>query len=401
MKDSVTSVYLDYHATTPVDPRVLEIMWPWFGKSFGNPASRSHSYGWQAEEAVERARTQIADLIHVEPKGIIFTSGATEALNLAIKGHAETYADKGKHLITVTTEHHAVLDSLEWLASKGYSITKLRVNPLGHLDLHQLSEAITDQTVLVVVMWANNETGVIHDIPAIGAICKQAGVTLLCDATQAAGKMDIHPAEAGVDLMAFSAHKMDGPKGVGALYINRASYKARLVPLIHGGGHESGLRSGTLNVPGIVGFGAAAAFRSGERVQMESRIRPLRDHFESVLRDTVEELYINGDANGRLYTVSNFRVTGVDSQAVMSRFRNKLAISSGSACSSAQPEPSHVLLAMGLTMTQAKSSFRVSFGTPTTSEEVSLALEWFSAAIAEERNQSPLWQLFKQGVDIS
>lgn len=397
----MTSVYLDYHATTPVDPRVLEMMWPWFGKTYGNPASRSHSFGWQASEAVELARTQVADLLYAQAKEIIFTSGATEALNLAIKGHVETFEARGKHIITVTTEHHAVLDSLEWLATKGYSITKLPVNELGHLDLEQLSEAITDQTIMVIVMWANNETGVIHDIPAIGAICKQAGVTLLCDATQAAGKLDIRPAEAGVDLMALSAHKMDGPKGVGALYINRSTYKAKLVPLIHGGGHESGLRSGTLNVPGIVGFGAAAAIQYRDMVEIASRIRQHRDHFESALLDTVEESFINGDYAERLYTVCNVRITGVDSQAVMSRFRNKLAISSGSACSSAQPEPSHVLLAMGLTPAQAKGSFRVSFGTPTTSEEVSLALEWLSAAIAEERNQSPLWQLFKQGVDIS
>lgn len=401
MRDSAAPVYLDYHATTPVDPRVLEVMWPWFSQYFGNPASRSHSFGWQAAEAVDIARTQVAQLLHADAKEIIFTSGATEALNLAIKGHAEAFASHGKHIITITTEHHAVLDALAWLSSKGYEVTKLEVNASGQLDLQKLQDALTDQTILVVAMWANNETGVLHDIPAIGAICRQAGVTLLCDATQAAGKLDINPAHAGVDMLAFSAHKMYGPKGVGALYINQAFYRVKPVPLIHGGGHEMGLRSGTLNVPGIVGFGAAAVMRMKEMKSDEIRIRDHRDHFEAGLLAAVEEAYVNGDLNGRLPTVSNIRVTGVDSQAVMSRFRTRLAISAGSACSSAHPEPSHVLLAMGLTVAQAKGSFRISFGAPTTREEVTLAIEWLTTSIAEERNQSPLWQLFTQGVDIS
>lgn len=394
-------IYLDYHATTPVDARVLEIMLPWFSDHFGNPASRSHAYGWQASEAVELARSQTASLMGAEARSIYFTSGATEGLNMAIKGTAEWLGSSGRHVISVSTEHHAVIDSLKWLASKGYEVTSLHVDAEGRLDLNLLQSSIRNDTVMVVVMWANNETGVIQDMAAIGRICRESGILLICDATQAVGKIMVSPEANGIDILAFSAHKMYGPKGAGALYLNPSNRKARPAPLIHGGGHEGGLRSGTLNVPGIVGLGAAAEIRNSEMSADYLKLKALRDHFESTILASVPNVLVNGHPEYRLPSVSNLRVVGVDSQAVMSRFRTKLAISSGSACSSADPEPSHVLLAMGLTTSEAKGSFRVSFGVPTTSEEVEQAAVIFREAIEAEREISPLWLMFRQGIDIS
>ena len=393
-------VYLDYHATTPVDARVLESMLPWFTRDFGNPASRSHVYGWKASEAVEIARSQVADLLNTDSKSIIFTSGSTEGLNMAIKGLAENSGHIGKHIITVATEHHAVLDTVDWLNRKGYEISILPVGSNGMLDTEQIKHAIRNDTIMVIVMWANNETGVVQHIKEIGLLCHQAGVPLVCDATQAAGKMDIDLSQIPVDILTISSHKMYGPKGVGALYIN-PSMKVKPAALIHGGGHERGYRSGTLNVPGIVGLGAASVLRKENLHADQGRILKYRDLFEKTILSCLEEVSINGHADDRLHTVSNLKVRFVDSQAVMSRFRSDLAISSGSACSSANPEPSHVLLAMGLTPAEAKGSFRISLGVPTTLAEIEIAARIFIEAVEAERAQSPVWQMFKQGIDVS
>ncbi len=393
-------VYLDYHATTPVDARVLESMLPWFTRDFGNPASRSHVYGWKASEAVEIARSQVADLLNTDSKSIIFTSGSTEGLNMAIKGLAENSGHIGKHIITVATEHHAVLDTIDWLNRKGYELSILPVDGNGILDIEHLRNTIRNDTIMVIVMWANNETGVVQDIKEIGLLCHQAGVPLVCDATQAAGKIDIDLVKIPVGMLAISAHKMYGPKGVGALYIN-PSMKVKPAALIHGGGHERGYRSGTLNVPGIVGLGSASALRKENLLGDQDRLLQLRDQFEKSILAALEEVSANGHVCDRLHTVSNLKVRFVDSQAVMSRFRSDLAISSGSACSSANPEPSHVLLAMGLTPAEAKGSFRISLGVPTTLAEIEIAARIFIEAVEAERAQSPVWQMFKQGMDVS
>ncbi len=393
-------VYLDYHATTPLDARVLESMLPWFTRDFGNPSSRSHAYGWKASEAVEIARSQVANLLHADSKSIIFTSGSTEGLNMSIKGLAENSGHIGKHIITVATEHHAVLDTVDWLNRKGYELSILPVDGNGILDTEHLRNTIRNDTIMVIVMWANNETGVVQHIKEIGLLCHQAGVPLVCDATQAAGKMDIDLSQIPVDILTISSHKMYGPKGVGALYIN-SSMKVKPAALIHGGGHERGYRSGTLNVPGIVGLGAASVLRKENLHADQGRILQYRDLFEKTILSCLEEVSINGHADDRLHTVSNLKVRFVDSQAVMSRFRSDLAISSGSACSSANPEPSHVLLAMGLTPEEAKGSFRISLGVPTTPAEIEIAARIFIEAVEAERAQSPVWQMFKQGIDLS
>lgn len=400
MSSPQSPVYLDYHATTPVEARVLESMLPWFTRDFGNPASRSHVYGWKASEAVEIARVQVADMLHADSKSIIFTSGSTEGLNMAIKGLAEASGQIGKHIITVATEHHAVLDTVERLSRKGFEITILPVDKNGKMDAEHLRNAIRNDTMMVVVMWANNETGVVQDIKEIGLLCHQAGVPLVCDATQAVGKIDIDLSRIPVDILTLSAHKMYGPKGAGALYIN-PSMKVKPAALIHGGGHERGYRSGTLNVPGIVGLGAASVLRKENLIADQDRILPYRDLFEKAILSALEEVWINGHVGERLHTVSNLKVRFVDSQAVMSRFRSDLAISSGSACSSANPEPSHVLLAMGLTPAEAKGSFRISLGVPTTQAEIEIAARIFIEAVEAERAQSPVWQMFKQGIDLS
>jgi cysteine desulfurase len=375
-------------------------MLPWFTDHFGNAASRSHSFGWQAAEAVEIARKQVAGLLHAEAADITFTSGSTEGLNMAIKGIAETTTHIGKHIISVTTEHHAVLDPLHWLQRKGYEVTYLHVNALGLIDPDQLKEAIRTDTIMVVIMWANNETGVIQHMHEIGGICARMGVTLICDATQAAGKIEIDLERSGIDIVSVSAHKFYGPKGIGALYLS-PKQKRKPAPLLHGGGHEKGLRSGTLNVPGIVGLGKAAELRTKEMAQDTPRIENMRNQFEKTLMNALEEVTVNGPLDSRLPTVTNLKMRFTDSQAVMSRFRNLLAISSGSACSSSNPEPSHVLLAMGLTMPEAKGSFRISFGLPTTQEEANKAADIMIDAVRAERALSPQWQMFKQGIDVS
>ncbi len=396
-----SGIYLDYHSTTPVDAYVLQAMLSYFSERFGNAASRSHAYGWQSAKAVDTARARVADFLKVEPKEIIFTSGATESLNLALKGMADAGYPNKHHIVTVVSEHPAVLDILPWLRKRGFEVQLLPVQPDGLLDLERLAAAIRNDTLLVCVMWANNETGVIQSMKEIGQICRDAGVPLISDATQAAGKLDIHLADAGIDMACISAHKVYGPKGIGALCLRQGEKRLKLSPQIHGGGHEYGLRSGTLNVPGIVGLGTAVQLQT-ERMETEmARLVELRDRFEQKVLQTVEEVSINGHLIARLPTVSNLRVRFADSQAVMSRFRTKLAISSGSACSSAHPEPSHVLLAMGLTAEEAKGSFRVSFGVPTTQEEVDLAAGYLIEAIHAERDRSPVWQMFKKGIDLS
>ncbi len=394
-------VYLDYHATTPVDLRVLEAMLPYFSDIFGNPASRSHPYGWQASEAVELARKQVSDLLNVDHHDIFFTSGSTEGLNMAIKGLSESLSYKGKHIVTITTEHHAVLDPLDWLSKKGYEITEVPVDNQGLIDLDQLKSAIHKETIMLIAMWANNETGVCHDMKAIGKMCRNKGVALLCDATQAVGKVEVSPMELGIDMLVLSAHKMYGPKGTGAIYINRKEKKLNPEALIHGGGHEMGFRSGTLNVPGIVGLGTTSYLRQSIMEEDIIFVGALRDDFELSILSRIENVRINGSEKHRLPTVSNLRVALVDSQAIMTKLRSKLAISSGSACSSANPEPSHVLLAMGLSPEEAKGSFRISLGNPTTREEIELASRLLTDAIEEYRSESPVWQMFKQGIDIT
>ncbi len=400
MSEIKRPIYLDYHATTPVDPIVLEAMLPYFTEYFGNPASRSHPYGWQASEAVEIARMQVSDLLNVNAHDIFFTSGSTEGLNMAIKGLAESLSYKGKHIISISTEHHAVLDPLHWLESKGYEITLLPVDVNGMPDYDLLKSSIRTDTIMVIVMWANNETGVIQNMKSIGEICRDKGVALICDGTQAVGKIKVNPQEIGVDILVLSAHKMYGPKGTGAIYIDTKEKKLKPEPLLHGGGHEMGFRSGTLNVPGIVGLGIAAQLRNSQMDEDYERIKKLRDEFENNILSSLEYVSINGSIDQRLYTVSNLKVSKVDSQAVLTKLRTRLAISSGSACSSADPSPSHVLMAMGLSAVAAKGSFRISLGTPTTSAEMNIAVKLLSDAIMEYREESPVWQMFKQGIEL-
>lgn len=400
MNSFKSPIYLDYHATTPVDSRVMEAMLPYFESRYGNAASRSHSFGWQADEAVEIGRKQVADLLQVNASDLFFTSGATEGLNMLLKGTVDATKKRGTTIITFATEHHAVLDVCLWLGTKGYDIKILPVNHDGSIDLQLFKSTINKDTILVAAMWANNETGVIHDVSTLAAICREVNVPLICDATQAVGKINVHPKEIGLDMLVCSAHKFYGPKGIGAVYI-QPDLKPKPTPLIHGGGHEKGFRSGTLNVPAIVGMGEAASIGAHEMEADKNRIKSLRDLFERYVMDEIEEVKINGHTENRLHTVSNLCVRLTDSQGVMTKFRHKLAISSGSACSSANPEPSHVLLAMGLGEDNAKASYRFSFGRMSTEEEVKEAARIFCEAVNEYREHSPLWEMHKNGVDIS
>ncbi|MDQ3017475.1 MAG: cysteine desulfurase [Bacteroidota bacterium] len=394
-------IYLDYHSTTPVDAGVLEAMLPYFTEYYGNSSSRSHPLGWQASEAVEIARRQVCSLLDVPSEEIFFTSGSTEGLNMAIKGSAEASYSKGKHIISVATEHQAVLDPLMYLSTKGFEITLIPVDHQGMIDAEKLKAAIRPDTILVIAMWANNETGVIHDIPVIGKICNEHRIIFITDATQAVGKLNVNPKESGVDILVLSAHKFYGPKGTGAIWIRSKDKKNQLIPLLHGGGHESGMRAGTLNTPGIVGLGKACELMQTERDTEQVRIGRLRDLFEGRVQNELEGVTINGNITNRLSTVSNLKIDFTDSQAVMTKLRTRVAISSGSACSSANPAPSHVLTAMGLSESEAKSSFRISFGRQTTEEEVIVATTLFIEAINQYRSESPLWLMHKQGIDIS
>jgi len=373
-------VYLDYNATTPCDERVVEAMLPFFTKHFGNAASRSHPYGWEAEEAVEYAREQLAKLIGAEPKEIIFTSGATEADNLALKGVFQMYPGKGNHIITVNTEHKAVLDTCRRLEAEGGEVTYLNVKPDGIIDLEELEASIRPTTILIAVMYANNETGTIQPVKEIGAIAKKRGVLFFTDSTQAVGKIPVNVLEDEIDLMAFSAHKMYGPKGVGALYVRRKNPRVKITPQIDGGGHEKGLRSGTMNVPAIVGFGKAAELALNEMKTESKRLSALRDKFESeVLK--LDGTAINGSTVKRLPHVSNISFGYVDGNALMIGLNKNIAVSSGSACTSASPEPSHVLKALGLDDEPAHSSLRFSLGRNTTGEEIDYAIEQVSKTV--------------------
>lgn len=392
-------IYLDHNATTPVDPRVLEVMLPYFTEHFGNAASRSHPYGWKAEEAVDYAREQIANLIGADSKEIIFTSGATESDNLAIKGVIEMYAKKGNHIITCVTEHKAVLDTCRNLEKKGLAkVTYLPVGTDGLIDLNQLKEAMTDQTVLVSIMYANNEIGVIQPIKEIAAITHSKGALFMSDATQGVGKVPIDVNELGIDLMAFTAHKMYGPKGVGALYVRRKNPRVKVTAQMDGGGHERGMRSGTLNVPGIVGFGAAAEICQKEMFQEASRLKTLRDKLESALLQ-IEETYLNGHKTQRLPHVSNISFKYVEGEGLIMGIKN-LAVSSGSACTSASLEPSYVLKALGVDDELAHSSIRFGLGRFTTEAEIDYAIEHVKKAVHQLREMSPLWEMFKEGIDL-
>jgi cysteine desulfurase len=393
-------VYLDNNATTPCDPRVVEALVPYFYEKFGNAASRNHPAGWVAEEAVDYAREQIADLINVDPKEIIFTSGATESDNLALKGVYEMYKSKGNHIITVKTEHKAVLDTCQKLETQGAEITYLDVDGHGRLDLEKLEAAIKPSTILISVMWANNETGVIQDVKAIGDICAKHGILFMSDATQAVGKIPTFPKEMGIHLMAFSAHKMYGPKGVGALYVCRKNPRVKVTAQMDGGGHERGMRSGTLNVPGIVGFGKAAQLAKEEMASDAKRLSALRDKIESELGQ-MEEVYFNGYKESRMPHVTNLSFKHVEGEGLMMTFNQDMALSSGSACTSASLEPSYVLVALGLGDELAHSSLRFSLGRFTTEEDIDLAINWVRNGVNHMRNLSPIWEMYKEGVDLS
>ncbi len=393
-------IYLDYNATTPCDPRVVDAMLPYFYEHPGNPASRTHAIGWRADEAVKKARKQIAHLTKVEAHEIIFTSGATESNNFALKGIYESYQHKGNHIITLTTEHKAVLDPLKKLETLGAEVTYLDVEPDGMVDLQKLENAITSQTLLIATMWANNETGVIQNMKAIGELCNQKNILLFSDATQAVGKIQTHPKELGVQLMSFSAHKMYGPKGVGALYVAHQDPKIKLAEQMNGGGHERGNRSGTLNVPGIVGFGKAAEIAQQEMEVDSARLQQLRDKFENTLLQQLELTSINGHSKNRLAHTCNMSFKFIDGEALMNTFNQRLAVASGSACTSASIEPSHVLLGMGLSKHLAQASLRFSLGKFTTEAEIDEAAAIIIANVNHQRALSPIWEMYKDGVDV-
>ena len=392
-------IYLDNNATTPLDPRVLEAMLPYFTSKFGNAASRNHAFGWVAEEGVDYAREQVAKLIGCTEKEIIFTSGATEADNLAIKGVYEMYAEKGNHIITATTEHKAVLDTCKHLEKQGAKVTYLNVKEDGLIDLAELEAAMTPETILVTIMYGNNEIGVIQPIKEIAAIAHQHGALFFTDATQAVGKIPVNVIEDGIDLMAFSAHKMYGPKGVGALYVRRKNPRVKVTSQMDGGGHERGMRSGTLNVPGIVGLGKACELCRLEMDEEAKRLSALRDKLEAALT-TMEESYVNGSTAHRLPHVANISFKYVEGEGLMMAMKD-LAVSSGSACTSASLEPSYVLKNLGLSDELAHSSIRFGLGRFTTEAEVDYAIENTKKAVNHLRDLSPLWEMFKEGVDLS
>ena len=393
-----TPIYLDYAATTPVDKRVAEKMIPYLTETFGNPASSSHAFGWAAEEAVEKARADIAALINADPKEIVFTSGATESDNLAIKGAANFYKTKGKHLITVKTEHKAVLDTMRELERQGFEVTYLGVQENGLIDLEELKAAIRDDTILISVMWVNNEIGVVQDIPAIGAICRERKIIFHVDAAQACGKVPVDVEAAKIDLLSMSGHKVYGPKGIGALYVRRKP-RVRLEAQMHGGGHERGFRSGTLPTHQIVGMGEAFRIAKEELEQDMAHYRKLRDIFLKGI-EGIEEVYINGDLEHRAPNNLNVSFNFVEGESLIMAVK-ELAVSSGSACTSASLEPSYVLRALGRNDELAHSSLRITFGRMTTEEEVQFAAELIKSKIGKLRELSPLWEMFKDGIDLN
>jgi cysteine desulfurase len=391
-------IYLDYSATTPVDPRVVERMVPFLHEQFGNPASRSHSFGWDAERAVEGARAQVASLVNADPREIIFTSGATESINLALKGTAQFHRERGRHFVTVRTEHKATLDSMRELEREGAEVTWLDVLPNGLLDLEAFTAALRKDTVLASVMLVNNEIGVIQDIEAIGRICRERGVFLHVDAAQATGKVAIDLAALPVDLMSFSAHKTYGPKGIGALFVRRKP-RMRLEAQMHGGGHERGLRSGTLPTHQIVGMGEAFRIAQAEMGAEVERIRGLRDRLWAGLQ-RIDETYLNGDAERRVAHNLNVSFNFVEGESLIMAIK-ELAVSSGSACTSASLEPSYVLRALGRSDELAHSSIRFTVGRFTTAEEVDFAARLLGDKVAKLREMSPLWEMHQEGVDLS
>ena len=389
-------IYLDYNSTTPCDPRVVAAMLPYFTEKFGNAASRSHAFGWEGEEAVVQAREQVAALIGAEPGEIVFTSGATEGDNLALKGVFELYASKGNHIITVVTEHKAVLDSCHHIEKLGGEVTWLPVDAEGLIDLGELEAAIRPTTVLIAVMYANNEIGVIQPIKAISAIARKHGVLFFTDATQAVGKIAVDVNRDGIDLLTLSAHKIYGPKGIGALYVRRKDPRVRLTAQMDGGGHEKGMRSGTLNVPAIVGMGKACALCAAEMETDASRIAQLRNRLEAGLL-TIEGAHVNGSRTHRLPQTTNISFSYVDGQALLAGLGKDVALSSGSACTSASMEPSYVLKALGLGDDLAHSSLRLGLGRWTTEEEVDYAIRQIADTVSRLREKSLLWEMHKEG----
>jgi len=391
-------IYLDNNATTPMDPRVLEAMLPYFNDKFGNAASRNHAFGWNAEEAVDYAREQVAKLINASPKEIIFTSGATESNNLALKGIFEMYARKGNHIITVNTEHKAVLDSCKHIEKLGGKVTYLEPAVDGLINLEDLEKAITPETIVISVMYGNNEIGVLQPIEEISAIARKHGILFHSDATQAVGKVPVDVQAQNIDLMSFTAHKMYGPKGVGALYVRRKNPRVKVTAQVDGGGHERGMRSGTLNVPGIVGFGKACELCMNEMEEEAKRLSKMRDRLEAELLK-VEESYVNGSVEHRLPHVTNISFKHVEGEGLMMGIKD-LAVSSGSACTSASLEPSYVLKNLGLDDDLAHSSLRFGLGRFTTDEEIDYAIDHVSKAVNKLRDMSPLWEMFKEGIDL-
>ena len=393
-------IYMDNHATTPVDPRVVDAMLPYFSEKFGNSASRNHSFGWTAEEAVENARAQVARLINATPKEIVFTSGATESDNLAIKGVAEMYREKGNHIITQVTEHKAVLDACKRLEKYGYEVTYLPVGKDGRVDLEELRAAITPKTILITIMYANNEIGVIQPIAEIGKIAKEKGVFFHTDAVQACGKIPVDVQKDNIDLLSISAHKLYGPKGVGALYVRRRNPRVQLASIIDGGGHERGMRSGTLNVPGIVGLGKAAELCQQEMPQESKRMVALRERLKDHIFAKLDEVYINGSMTHRLPNNLNISFAFVEGESLLMGI-NDVAVSSGSACTSATLEPSYVLKALGVGEDLAHTSIRFGLGRFNTEEEVDYVANRVIEVVNRLRELSPLYEMAKEGVDLS
>ncbi len=394
-----TPIYLDYAATCPVDPRVVDKMIPYFTQTYGNAASRTHSYGWAAEEAVENARAEIARTIGADAKEITFTSGATESNNLAIKGVAGYLRETGNHIVTVVTEHKAVIDTCKYLERNGCDVTFLPVDSKGRITAQQVADAITDKTVLVSVMFANNETGVIQPIAEIGAVCHAKKVLFHTDATQAFGKVPIDVQAMNIDLMSLSAHKIYGPKGVGALYVRRRKPRVRLAAQIHGGGHERGNRSGTLNVPAIVGFGEAARIARESMETESARIRELRDGMRDRLLKEIPEVHLNGDPENMLPGHLNISFAYIEGESLLMALKD-VALSSGSACTSASLEPSYVLRAMGVDDELAHSSLRITIGRFTTREELDYVVELLRKHVTRLREMSPLWEMVQEGIDL-
>lgn len=391
-------IYMDYGATTPVDPRVVDAMIPWLREHFGNPASRSHAWGWEAEEAVEKARVNVAELIGADPREIVWTSGATESNNLALKGAANFYKTKGKHLITVRTEHKAVLDTMRELERQGFEVTYLEVQEDGLLDLDKLKAAIRPDTILISVMFVNNEIGVIQDIPAIGALCREKGIVFHVDAAQATGKVEIDLKTLPVDLMSLASHKTYGPKGIGALYVRRKP-RVRLEAQMHGGGHERGMRSGTLPTHQIVGMGEAFRLAREEMAQDTAKAKALHQRLLDGLKD-IEQVFLNGHAERRVPHNLNMSFNFVEGESLIMGIKG-LAVSSGSACTSASLEPSYVLRALGRSDELAHSSLRMTIGRFTTEEEIDFAISTIRHNVAKLRELSPLWEMFQDGVDLS